>query len=200
MEAGDLVAIGLQELFRQGAVDRDRALLRIDYRAEAADAPFRFNMVDGRLHRTGCRAIPQSSLPALYAVWEAGEGSRSLACARCRPAFHQAAKMKRDSSFDLLYGLLSVVDQFGSVLTERGREFRNSARGRQLSKELSGLLGGLERPQREGLTTALNSLDGVVKAIQQINRTLERSARNGNGRRNGQPPNGRPPADPNQGV
>ena len=200
MEAVDRVAIGLQELFGRGAIDRDRPLLRIDYRGEAAGAPFCFSMVDGSLHRTGCRAIPKSSLPALYGVWEPGEGSQALACPRCRPAFHQAAEMKRDSSFDLLYGLLSVVDQFGSVLTERGREFRNSARGRQVSKELSALVDGLEDSQRQALTTALRSLDGIVQAVRQINKTLEQSARNGNSRRNGQPAKERPSAGNNEGV
>ncbi|HTS63219.1 MAG TPA: hypothetical protein VMH28_14425 [Candidatus Acidoferrales bacterium] len=202
MELGDLAAIGLQELFRQRAIDVEQPLLRIDYRSEAARAPFHFDMVGGKLHRTGCRAIPRTSLPALYAVWEPGDGWPSLACPQCRPVFPEAAEMKPDSSFDLLYGLLSVVDQFGSVLTERGREYRNSARGRQLSRQLTQLLGALDQPQREVLDAALNSLDGMVKAIRQVNQTLEK---NGNGNGNGRPSsrpgsNGRPPADPGQKV
>jgi len=200
MEAGDLVAIGLQELFRQRAVDSEQPLLRIDYRAEAAAAPLYFDMVGGKLHRAGCRAIPRTSLPALYAVWEPGEG-RTLACTRCHPTFPELAEMKRDSSFDLLYGLLSVVDQFGSVLTERGREYRDSTRGRQLSKQLGKVLGALDQPQREALNAALQSLDGMVKAVQGVNQSLERRTRNGSGPPSeDQAPKKRPPVNPNQGA
>jgi hypothetical protein len=207
MELGDLAAIGLQELFRQRAIDTKQPLLRIDYRAEAAQAPFHFDMVRGKLHRTGCRAIPQSSLPALYAVWDPGDRWSSLACATCRPVFPEAPDMNRDSSFDLLYGLLSVVDQFGSVLTERGREYRNSARGRRLSKQLNELMGELDQPQRDVLNAALNSLDGMVKAVRQVNESIEKNANarkangNGDGRPSGKPAsNGRRPVNPNQGV
>ena len=201
MHAGDLVALRLQELFRQRAIDTGQPLLRIDYRREAARAPFRFDMVGGKLHRAGCRAIPETSAPALYAVWERGEDWSSLACRRCHPGSPETAEMKRDTSFDVLYGLLSIVDQFGSVLKERGREYRTSARGRQVSKGLTQVLGALEQPQREVLNAALNSLDSVVKAIQQVNQTLEQRARNGNGRpSNGQTTNGKPRANPNQGV
>jgi hypothetical protein len=200
MEAGDRLAIGLQELFRRRAIDTRQPLLRIDYRAEAAVAPLYFDMVGGKLHRAGCRAIPRTSLPALYAVWEPGD-DWSLACPRCRPTFPELAEMKPDSSLDLLYGLLSVVDQFGSVLTERGREYRDSTRGRRLSRQFGKVVGALEQPQREALNAAVEFLDGMVKAVHQVNQSLERGAQNGNGRPStAAGSRKRPPANPNQGV
>jgi hypothetical protein len=181
MHPGDFVALELQELFRAGAVDTALPLLRIDCRSEAAEAPFRFDMVEGKLHRAGCSAIPRPSLSALYSVWETGDDSAALACPRCKPVPGQATPMKRDTSLDFLYGFLSIVDQFGSVLKERGREYRNSTRGRQLSKELTEAMEGLEKPQREALKVAVDSLDGLIKAIQQVNKALEGHTANGNG-------------------
>jgi hypothetical protein len=181
MEWGDRLALEVQNLFQKGAVDTDQPLLRIDYRSQAARAPFRLDMVNGKLHRAGCRAIPANASEALYAIWDPGREASILACRRCRPSAVETVEMKQDTSFDIIYGLLSIVDQFGSVLTERGREFRKSPRGRQLSKDLGKLLSELDATQSEALRLAVSSLDGVVKIVRQAGAKLEEGAASSNG-------------------
>lgn len=189
-DIGDRIALALQALRRAPGVDVRRPLLRIDYRPEAASAPFRFDMAGGKLHRTGCSAIVQAPAQALYSVWDPGEELPALACAKCQPAPIESAHMRQDSSLDIIYGFLSVVDQFGSVLKERGREYRNSRRGRRLAKDLSGMFSALDQTQREALQLALASLDGLVRAMEQANRSLAPAGPGNNGRSN----NGRPAA------
>ena len=188
-EAGsvaDLVALEIQNLLKRADVDRERALLRIDYRREVNQAPFHFDMVQGKLHRAGCAAIPKASTEALYAVWEATEEFPLLACDKCRPEPAEANKMSRDTSVDILYGLLSLVDQFASVLKERGREYRDSARGRQLADDLQGMFLALDQTQREALELTATSLDNLVKIVQQANQNLAREIPlNGTGNGNG---------------
>ena len=188
MEWGDSLALELQRLFQRGAVDTGQPLLRIDYRSAAARAPFQLDMVNGKLHRAGCRAIPSTVSEALYAVWDPGEETSFLACRRCRPSAVETVEMKQDTSFDIIYGLLSIVDQFGSVLTERGREFRKSPRGRRLSKDLGKLLSGMDATQSEALRLAVSSLDGVVKMVRQAGAQLENGAAPSNGRNGGPSP------------
>jgi hypothetical protein len=189
-EIGDRIALALQALRQEPGVDVRRPLLRIDYRPEAASAPFRFDMAGGKLHRTGCPAILQAPSPALYSVWDPGEDLPALACEKCQPAPIESAHMRQDSSLDIIYGFLSVVDQFGSVLKERGREYRNSRRGRRLAKDLSGMFSALDQTQRDALQLTLASLDGLVKTIEQANRSLAPAGTVNNGR----PSNGRPAA------
>jgi hypothetical protein len=190
MEAGDLVALELQELFRSRRIDARPGLLRIDNQREAANAPFHFDMVGGKLHRTGCPAIPRASSQALYAVWNPGAELPALACEKCRPAPIESSNMSRDSSLDIIYGFLSIVDQFGSVLKERGKEYRNSRRGRRLAKDLSGMFSALDQSQQEALQLTIDSLDSLVKVMQQANHSLARDGSNNNGRSS----NGRPTA------
>ena len=190
MEAGDLVALELQELFRNRRIDSQPGLLRIDNQREAANAPFHFDMVNGKLHRTGCPAIPQASAQALYAVWNPGEELPALACEKCRPAPVESSDMRQDSSLDIIYGFLSIVDQFGSVLKERGKEYRNSRRGRRLAKDLSGMFSALDQSQQEALQLTIDSLDSLVKVMQQANHSLARDGSTNNGRSS----NGRPAA------
>src|ERR1700747_2035899 len=112
MESGDQVALELQKLRASGLVDPDQALLRIDYRREAENAPFQFDMVNGRLHRKGGLSIPVSSSNAMYAVWNPGVDMEIVACARCRPSAAEVQGMSQYEPLDLLYGLISIVDQF----------------------------------------------------------------------------------------
>lgn len=187
-EIGDRIALALQALRREPGVHVRRPLLRIDYRPEAAAAPFRFDMAGGKLHRTGCPAIVQAASQALYSVWDPGEELPALACEKCQPAPIESAHMRQDSSLDIIYGFLSVVNQFGSVLKERGREYRNSRRGRRLAKDLSGMFSALDQTQQDALQLTLASLDGLVKALEQANRSLTPAGPVNNGRsRNGRP-------------
>jgi hypothetical protein len=185
-EWGDRLALELQDLFQRGVIDAEQPLLRIDNRFEAARAPFRLDPVHGKLHRTGCPAIPATSSAALYAVWDPGSEAVFLACRKCRPSAVETAKMKQDTSFDILYGLLSIVDQFGSVLTERGKEYRKSSRGRQLSKGLRKLMSELNGTESEAVRLAAASLDGLVRVVRQASAELERDGAP-SGNRNGRP-------------
>src|SRR4051812_22530725 len=80
---GDALALKIQELRQQGGPDA--RLLRIDNREEAAHAPFQFDTVKARLHRTGCRAIPEGSRTALYGVWRLPAQAAAYGCPTCRP-------------------------------------------------------------------------------------------------------------------
>jgi len=66
----DAVGLGIQDLHASGQLAGDQPLLRIDNRERARNAPFQFDAAKGRLHRTGCRAIPGDSESALYGLWE----------------------------------------------------------------------------------------------------------------------------------
>lgn len=172
MNPGDQLALELQSLYQQGKIDAELGLLRIDYRDRAAEAPFCFDMVHGTLHRTGCPAIPESASTAVYAVWRPELEARVLECPRCRPQRADPAEeegMSDDKGSDIVYGLVSILDQFGSVLRERGREYRHSPRGRQLTRDVEQLLSTLDQTQREALRLTLTSIDGLVQAVAQIN-------------------------------
>ena len=80
--------------------------------------------------------------------------------------------MSDDRGSDFVYGLVSILDQFGSVLRERGREYRHSSRGRQLTRDLDQLLSTLDQTQREALKLTLSSIDSLIQAIAQINDRL----------------------------
>jgi hypothetical protein len=195
MEIGDRIALALQALARQPGVNVRRPLLRIDCRREAAAAPFRFDMAGGKLHRRGCSAIARSANTAVYSIWEARPELPAVACEECHPSPQEAVDMEQDTSFDIIYGLLSVVDQFGSVLRDRGREFRKSARGRRVAKDLQQVVAALDGTQQQVLQLTVASLDSLVQAIQRGNRSLEET-RQLNGRsKNGRPPAKRPAKD-----
>lgn len=182
-ELGDHVALELQSLFQDGRVAGDLGLVRIDFQEQAAKAPYFFEMGAGKLHRRGCQAIPRGARGSLYAVWQPGPELRSLACARCRPPAERVTDVKEDTGSDLIYGVLSLVDQFGSVLKERGKEYRGSPRGRQVSKDMGRLISALSEAERESVGLAVTSIENLLKTIAQVNRSLEQQARgvNGNG-------------------
>jgi hypothetical protein len=172
MNPSDRLALEFQNLYQQGRIDTELGLLKIDYRDRAAEAPFRFDMVHGTLHRSGCPAISEASESAVYAVWQPGPGAQAVACSSCRPALSdppEGTGMNDDRGSDIVYGFVSILDQFGSVLKERGREYRNSSRGRQLTRNFDDLVSTLDQTQREALKLTLSSLDGLIKAIDQVN-------------------------------
>jgi hypothetical protein len=187
MNPGDQLALELQSLYQQGRIDADLGLLRIDYRDRAAEAPFCFDMVNGTLHRSGCPAIPKSASSAVYAVWRPEPDAEAVSCPGCRPVTSDPAEgkgMTEDRGSDIVYGLVSILDQFGSVLRERGREYRHSSRGRQLTRDFDQLLSTLDQAQSESLKLTLSSIDGLIQAIAQINDRLNhQSPRDGGNHR-----------------
>jgi hypothetical protein len=72
---------------------------------------------------------------------------------------------------DLLLGILSLADQFGSVLTQRGRDFRCTERGRQVEQSLSSLWSGLSQTHRDSLKFASEGLDRLLAAVNRYNLT-----------------------------
>jgi len=173
IDPGDRLALELQKLRAPG-----ETLVRIDYRREAAQAPFQFDMANGTLHRRGCAAIPSNVSGALYAIWEPDGEIDAIGCNSCRPATVEASGMSQDRTLDVLYGLISIVDQFGSVLKDRGQEYRASAKGQKLAQDLDGVFSTLSQKQQEALQTTLDSLDGLVKAIESVK---ENGTTNGHG-------------------
>jgi hypothetical protein len=183
---GDILALKIQGL--RCHQEEPRPLLRIDNRAEAADAPFQFDTVAARLHRKGCRAIPSSSQTALYGLWQIPPQARQFACAVCRPQADEVGDMAREGAGDYIFGLLSVLDQFGGVIRERGKEFRESEEGQQLKAGLDGVYSNLEDRERATLSVVLNSLDGLLATLTDLHQSLDAGPNgtgNGNGNGNG---------------
>lgn len=184
---GDLIALKIQEL--HGGEDERRPLLRIDNRADAANAPFQFDTVTARVHRRGCRDIPAGSRTALYGLWRIPPHARLQTCRTCRPTIdgqddvvEENGDGTREGTTDYVFGVLSVLEQFGSVIRERGREFRESEQGRQLRAGLDGLYRSLEERERTTLSVVLRSLDGLLATIADIDSSLDgRARRNGDG-------------------
>lgn len=184
---GDVLALKVQEL--RDHQDEPRPLVRIDNRAEAAAAPFQFDTAASRLHRNGCRAIPATSRSALYGLWQTPPQVLQYACPVCRPGGGEEAEMAQDATTDYVYGLLSVLDQFGGVIRERGREFRESQEGRRLTAGLDGVYRNLEERERATLQVVLSSLDGLLTTLADLNRSFDADpAPNGNGAANGHGP------------
>lgn len=180
---GDLIALTIQQLYTNRKIKGDQPLLRIDYRDEAAKAPFQFDTVRARLHRTGCRAIPQSSQSALYGVWQFGAEEREFACPQCKPMPKAEKTVDQNLASDIFYGFVSILDQFGNVLRERGREYRESSQGRHLKQNIEGLYAELGDKERETLDVILSSLDGLLRTVRDFDQSLGRT--NGNSGANG---------------
>jgi hypothetical protein len=91
---------------------------------------------------------------------------------------------------DLLFGVLSVVNQFGSVLRERGQEYRNSQVGKLLNNQIGNMYRGINERERTILNVVLSSLDELANTIRNLDEDLhapnEANGANGSGKK----PNG----------
>ena len=184
---GDVFSLALQQLRTEGAIQDDRPLFRIDCQDEAAQAPFQFDPVQGKLHRRDCAIIPEYSRSALFARWTMGSGEQPLACSHCRPSsLTHYQDTQQDVTLDIFFGVISILDQFGTVLQERGKEYRSSKEGQELERKLQDLYGNLDRKQKETLGVMLDSMDQMVKflkeADRQLHETPDLTAGNGAGR------------------
>jgi hypothetical protein len=191
---GDLVALKIQELYKESKIDLREALLKIDNREEAAQAPFQFDPAAGLLHRRDCKAIPEGARTALYGVWRISAVESRFACPRCnpagraekggtdkkaagmseseRPASEAGGKAPQGDVADLLYGVLSIVNQFGGVLRERGREFRKGGDGGRVKSELEGLYAKLGEHEKGLVMMTLLSLDQITRKIRDLDQGL----------------------------
>jgi hypothetical protein len=194
-DLGDLVALKIQEWHAAVKLGGDQPLLRIENREEVEEAPFQFDAASGRLHRRGCRALTAPSRRPVYGVWQVGLHEWELACGRCKPVAEDDKAQDESGAADLLFGFVSIIAQFGGVLRERGREYRQSSPGRLLNRQIETLYQGLDRHERDIVDTILVSLDGLATRIRELERGLngmrDTNGMNGDGgtQGNGHDPN-----------
>jgi len=166
----DEAALALQSL--RGAAHRHNdVLLRIDNTAEAAAAPYQFDVAAGRLHRRGCRAIRPGT--SLYGRWHLGRGDLIFACKRCNPMPENAKPSEPTERTDLLLGLLSLVSQFSGVLKERGRDYQQTDEGQVLTAQLGKIYRDLGRREKDLLDTALATLEAVTARLRAADQSLK---------------------------
>lgn len=149
-DLADTLALRVQELRSNGLIKDTEALLNLDYTSQAAQAPFLFDIAGGILHRNGCDAVPNGSRSTLYALPEIREGDEKLACPICRPQSAPPPKVQTESASDLLFGIISFVDQFGLILRERGKQYRRSHNEKPLVVKVERLISWL-RPLYAGI-------------------------------------------------
>jgi hypothetical protein len=193
---GDLFAIAIQHYRATGRLNGDQPLIRIDYREEAANAPFQFDPVRGTIHRTQCQAIPSDARSAIFARWRMQEEEAVMACLRCRPKPRgREPSVERNETLEVLYGIMSILGQFGTLLRERGKEFRNSEEGKQLEKRVEVLYANLDEQQKRTLEVVLLSLDQLIEVVRECDKRLQVPPHvNGHGSgANGSSSNGKPP-------
>ena len=168
-------ALSLQAL--RGKRLRSDILLRIDNTAEAASAPYQFDAAAGRLHRRGCRAIPDGA--PLYGRWHLGRRDLTFACKRCRPLPDDTKPTPPDERAELLLGVLSLVSQFSGVLKERGRDYRKTDEGQALTAQLGTLYRNLGRREKEMVDTMLATLDSLIERLRALDRSLNSNGADG---------------------
>jgi hypothetical protein len=178
-QIADAVGLHIQELHASGRLQGSQPLLKIDNRDRAVQAPFQFDAARGQLHRAGCRAIPRGSMSALYGVWKIAKEEEALACPRCKPMSDQATDTKPDakpgepdSPVDLLFGVLSVVSQFGGVLRERGQEYRNSRAGALLGGQIEKIYNSVNEREKGILDLLASSLGSLAVAVRDMENGL----------------------------
>lgn len=157
-------ALALQSLYRERPRGEWNTLVRIDAREEAEEAPYRFDPVHGLLHRKDCYAIPKDARSASYGLWRVEPAGGIRTCQRCKPMPEEKASEEKGSPEtkagpDLLFGLVSLLDQFGAVLKERGKDYRKTEAGRKIGTELAHFYQALSRRERETVDTVLASLE-----------------------------------------
>lgn len=173
----DQAALAVQELRSRGRLGGPDFLLRIDNRAEAAEAPFQFDAANGIVHRRGCGAVPADARSALYGFWKIGPEDQQHACQRCRPVPDDHPKVEETDRTDLLYGLLSVVDQFAGVLKERGKDYQRTSTGQELGTRLGTFYDTLGRREKAVLDVILRSLEELVDRVEELDQGLKNARR-----------------------
>ena len=140
--------------------------------AEAAAAPYQFDAVHGVLHRRGCRAIPPGARSACYGLWRIGPDEQKHACERCRPMPDQGRIPEEKDRTDLLFGLISVIDQFAGVLKERGKDYQKTDEGQQITARFGSFYRALGRREKEILDTVLGSLEALIDKARETEERL----------------------------
>jgi len=171
-------AIAIQGLCREQGRDGEQGrggwntLVRIDNRAEAEKAPYRFDAVRGVVHRRGCPALTEDARSASYGLWRITAEDGAKRCKRCRPMpetkeVEGSEARETKAGPDLLFGLVSILDQFGNVLKERGKDYRETEEGRKIGAELAHFYQALGRREKEVLDTLLTSLEMLIGRVRE---------------------------------
>jgi hypothetical protein len=100
-----------------------------------------------------------------------------------------------DHAVDILYGVLSIVSQFGSVLRERGQEYRKSGAGAALGGRIEKIYAEVNESERSVLDVLTTSLGTLAAALREIEGGLNSERTRGAGPRNAEPSAARPRQD-----
>lgn len=172
----DQIAVALQGL-RHVAHGSFDALVRIDNRAAERNAPFQFDAVTGLVHRRGCRAIPPSA--PLFGLASVSRDQLSRACKRCKPMPEPPPDTKVADRSNMLFGLVSLVDQFAGVLKERGKDYRLTPDGQHLGTQIDEVYRTLGVREKEILDTVLTTLDKLAAGLRAVDGALNQNGTEG---------------------
>lgn len=100
-----------------------------------------------------------------------------------------------DHAVDMLYGVLSIVSQFGSVLRERGQEYRKSGAGAALGGRIEKIYAEVNESERNVLDVLTTSLGTLAAALRDIEGGLNGEQTRGAGSRSAEPSAARPRQD-----
>ena len=100
-----------------------------------------------------------------------------------------------DHAVDMLYGVLSIVSQFGSVLRERGQEYRKSGAGAALGGRIEKIYAEVNESERSVLDVLTTSLGTLAAALREIEVGLNGEQTRGAGSRSAEPSAARPRQD-----
>ena len=100
-----------------------------------------------------------------------------------------------DHAVDMLYGVLSIVSQFGSVLRERGQEYRKSGAGAALGGRIEKIYAEVNESERSVLDLLTTSLGTLAAALREIDGGLNSERTRGAGPRDAEPSAARPRQD-----
>lgn len=184
----DALALSIARMCKHPAIDNEQPLFRVANKQTFDKAPWVFDSSLGILHASGCRAIPATSVSALYGVFSATEVPKNVArCKRCKAM--NTKKREPETASDLLFGVIALFEQFSVVLRERGSEFRQTPRGKQLEKSLDTVITRIDAQKNGGaqivldlmgsMETAMNTLSKATKTAQKSESEKPKKVNNG---------------------
>ncbi|MDH3973406.1 MAG: hypothetical protein OEV42_03910 [Deltaproteobacteria bacterium] len=166
----DRFSIELQSIYKRPSEKEKAPLFNISCENEAAKAPFQYDSANAVLHRTGCKYIDGKYNLSIFALWEINEEDLAFACKKCKPHLTGGEGLEKDPVSDMMYGIFSLIDQFGSVLIERGKEYKKTGSGKKLAHSLGA---NLSEQQEKLLDKSISSLDLLINSLHQLNMQLE---------------------------
>jgi hypothetical protein len=126
---------------------------------------------------------------------EAKQGEAKQGEAKQGEAKAVGGRAQDDHAVDMLYGVLSIVSQFGSVLRERGQEYRKSGAGAALGGRIEKIYAEVNESERNVLDVLTTSLGTLAAALREIEGGLNGEQTRGAGPRSAEPSAARPRQD-----